>query len=68
MTKQGQVGSGDNAPDHDAATPGKLSASIATASDDDLLRRIQLREERALAALYDRYGGMAFALAFRILG
>ncbi|GIW04702.1 MAG: DNA-directed RNA polymerase sigma-70 factor [Thermomicrobiales bacterium] len=54
--------------DHDPAGEGKLAASPAPASDDDLLDGIQRREEAALAAFYDRYGRLAFALAFRVLG
>lgn len=37
-------------------------------SDDALLLAIQQRDERAIATLYDRYGGLAFGLAYRILG
>jgi RNA polymerase sigma-70 factor (ECF subfamily) len=36
--------------------------------DDALLAAIQAHDEAALAALYDRYGGAAFGLAYRILG
>lgn len=36
-------------------------------SDGDLLHRITLREPEGVAQLYDRYGGIAFALAYRIL-
>lgn len=36
--------------------------------DAALLAAIGRRDERALAALYDRYGGFAYALAYRILG
>jgi len=35
--------------------------------DGDLFHRIALREPEGLSRLYDRYGGVAFALAFRIL-
>lgn len=38
------------------------------ATDEALLDAITARDDRALAALYDRYGGLAFALAYRILG
>lgn len=39
-----------------------------SASDEALLVAIAGREERAIAALYDRYGGLAYSLAYRILG
>ena len=37
-------------------------------SDAELLTRITARDESALGLLYDRYGGLAFALAYRQLG
>jgi RNA polymerase sigma-70 factor (ECF subfamily) len=37
-------------------------------SDADLLDRIRRRDEAALAALYDRYGGLVFTVALRVLG
>ena len=37
-------------------------------SDATLLAAIGRRDERAIAALYDRYGGLAYGLAYRILG
>lgn len=37
-------------------------------SDEELLAAITRREEGAIAALYDRYGGLAYGLAYRILG
>ena len=36
--------------------------------DGDLLDRVRRREEAALAALYDRYGGLVFTVALRVLG
>lgn len=36
--------------------------------DDVLLRRLSCRDEAALGLLYDRHGGSAFALAYRVLG
>lgn len=35
--------------------------------DDDLLAAIARGDEQALAALYDRFGGVAYGVAFRIL-
>jgi RNA polymerase sigma-70 factor (ECF subfamily) len=40
----------------------------AAASDDALLRRLRARDESALEALYDRYSGLVFTLALRIVG
>ncbi len=37
-------------------------------SDEELLAAIQSRSDAALAELYDRYGRMAFSVAYRILG
>lgn len=37
-------------------------------SDSDLLARVSAGDDAALGELYDRYGGPAFALAFRMLG
>jgi RNA polymerase sigma-70 factor (ECF subfamily) len=46
------------------------SGAIGTAADSDeaLLAAIQKRDQRAIAALYDRYGGLAVGLAYSILG
>ena len=37
-------------------------------SDEDLIAAVRARDDGALAVLYDRYGRMAFALAYRMLG
>ena len=37
-------------------------------SDEELLAAVGRRDEAAVAALYDRYGRLAFSLAYRILG
>jgi RNA polymerase sigma-70 factor (ECF subfamily) len=36
--------------------------------DGELIRRAAAGDERAIAALYDRYGGVVYAVAFRIVG
>ena len=41
---------------------------IDAESDEALLAAIRDRDERAIAILYDRYGGFAFGLAYRIVG
>ena len=41
---------------------------MRSAPDADLAARLAAREEAALAELYDRYGGLAYSLALRILG
>ncbi len=64
-------------PDDVAATtrsalPGTRTADVegapAALADAGLLRRVQLRDELALEALYDRYGGLVYTLARRIVG
>jgi RNA polymerase sigma-70 factor (ECF subfamily) len=47
-----------------AALPGRLPLP----SDLELLERVRRRDEEALAALYDRYGGLVFTVALRVLG
>jgi RNA polymerase sigma-70 factor (ECF subfamily) len=37
-------------------------------SDSELLRALAERDTSALASLYDRYGGLAYSVAFRVLG
>jgi RNA polymerase sigma-70 factor (ECF subfamily) len=45
-----------------------MTDQTATPSDDALMRALAGRDLNALAALYDRYGRVAYALAYRILG
>jgi RNA polymerase sigma-70 factor (ECF subfamily) len=40
---------------------------LATLDDQTLLQKIETGEEEALAALYDRYGGLVFSVALRIV-
>src|SRR5262249_35429565 len=46
----------------------RTDARALTWDDDALLAAIQARDDEALAALYDRYGRLAFGLAYRMLG
>jgi len=41
---------------------------VRNAPDPDLAAALAARDESALAELYDRYGGLAYSLALRILG
>jgi RNA polymerase sigma-70 factor (ECF subfamily) len=43
-------------------------ASGLASNDLDLLRRVAQGDEGALGALYDRFGAMVYALAYRIVG
>ncbi|HEY6957846.1 MAG TPA: sigma-70 family RNA polymerase sigma factor [Candidatus Limnocylindria bacterium] len=45
-----------------------MTDQTATPSDDALMQALAQRDLNALAALYDRYGRVAYALAYRILG
>jgi RNA polymerase sigma-70 factor (ECF subfamily) len=58
-------------------TPGKRAtaehgenggARVTEPEDVELMRAVQGRDASALMALYDRHRGLAFALAYRILG
>jgi len=48
---------------------GKTNAAdgLLAASDDMLLLGVRMRDEDALAALYDRYGGSVYTLALRMV-
>ena len=44
-----------------------LMMAVVAQSEGDLLLRLQRREPQALAELYDRYGGMVYRLAVRMV-
>jgi RNA polymerase sigma-70 factor (ECF subfamily) len=48
--------------------PGASKREAATPTDDALIGALAGRDLTALATLYDRYGRVAYALAYRILG
>lgn len=50
-----------------ARADGQPAPPSAT-SDEELLERIRGQDQEALALLYDRYGGLLFTLALRIVG
>ncbi|HEX4028989.1 MAG TPA: sigma-70 family RNA polymerase sigma factor [Terracidiphilus sp.] len=43
------------------------SESAATASDESLLEQVRVQNQAAMAALFDRYGGMVYSVALRVL-
>lgn len=45
-----------------------MPADADVTSDEMLLLGARLRDETALGMLYDRYGGLVYALALRIVG
>ena len=47
-----------------ALTQGPAESAVA---DAELLQGIQAHDEAALSDLYDRYSGVAFALAYKLL-
>jgi RNA polymerase sigma-70 factor, ECF subfamily len=47
---------------------GSIASGPDAESDDALLAAIRDRDERAIALLYDRYGRLAYGLAYRVLG
>jgi RNA polymerase sigma-70 factor (ECF subfamily) len=53
----------DQAPDS-----GQAPDTVQAASDELLLLGARLRDEVALTVLYDRYGGLIFTLASRVVG
>jgi RNA polymerase sigma-70 factor (ECF subfamily) len=54
--------------DRGRALRGSIASGPDADSDDALLDAIRRRDETAIAALYDRYGRLAFGLAYRVLG
>ncbi len=44
------------------------TGSDSRAADFDLIRRVVARDEGALATLYDRYAGLVYSVAKRVLG
>ena len=44
------------------------ASSSSAAADRDLLGSAAGGDERAIASLYDRYGGVLYAVAYRIVG
>lgn len=55
-------------PNHTDRSESAVAPASSGPSDGELLARLRLGDDAALGALYDRYGGQAFALALRILG
>ena len=49
------------------ARPPEVSQAVAQLSDEALIDAIARSDERALAELYDRYGRVAYNLAYRVL-
>ena len=45
-----------------------LLLAVLAATDGDLVARLQQRDPRALAELYDRYGRMIYGLILRVVG
>jgi RNA polymerase sigma-70 factor, ECF subfamily len=54
--------------DRGSALRGSITSGPDADSDDALLEAIRGRDEAAIAALYDRYGRLAFGLAYRVVG
>jgi RNA polymerase sigma-70 factor, ECF subfamily len=53
---------------HDDPSGATPPGPLAGPTDLTLLDRVRARDEAALAALYDRYGGLVFTVALRVLG
>ena len=50
-----------------ATPPSATSRDLAHLSDEALLSLVASSDDQALAELYDRFGGVAYGLALRIL-
>jgi RNA polymerase sigma factor (sigma-70 family) len=50
-----------------ALRPAAWRERVRESSDEDILEAVASGDERALAALYDRFGRVAYALAYRVL-
>jgi RNA polymerase sigma-70 factor (ECF subfamily) len=44
------------------------AAASSPSADSDLIAKAAGGDERAIATLYDRYGGVLYAVAYRIVG
>jgi RNA polymerase sigma-70 factor (ECF subfamily) len=53
--------------DPDGITKSSADSSITDMDDQELLRRIRLRDQDAMRVLFKRYGGAVFSVALRIL-
>jgi RNA polymerase sigma-70 factor (ECF subfamily) len=59
----------ENTRDQPGAAPSTMGGDPSMmSSDESILAAIGRRDDYALATLYDRYGRVAFALAYRVLG
>jgi RNA polymerase sigma-70 factor (ECF subfamily) len=48
--------------------PPVMRRSVERLGDEELMARVRERDAHALAVLYDRHGGPAYSLAYRIIG
>ena len=61
------IPAGQDAVEGTSRLSGIAGIEAASVTDAELMEQIQQRDTAALASLYDRHGGPAFALAFRML-
>ena len=57
-----------NAAQANRTAPRRNTTASGAASDEQLMARIAKGDESALAALHERYRGLAFSLALRVVG